>query len=75
MRIVLLFIHIAICVVLIILVALMQQKHEGLSGIMGGMQSVRGIKGMDEGMRRIITYTGVAFFVSCIINSFLTGMD
>jgi len=72
MAVVLLFIHVLICIALIMLVALMQQKHEGISGIMGGMQSVRGIKGMDEGMRRIITYTGWAFFVSCIVNSFLS---
>ena len=70
MVVVLLFIHVGICIALIMLVALMQQKHEGISGIMGGMQSVRGIKGMDEGMRRIITYTGMAFFISCIVNSF-----
>ena len=69
---VLLFIHVAISVVLIVLVAIMQQKHEGISGIMGGgMQSVRGIKGMDEGMRKFITYIGIAFFVSCIVNSFI----
>lgn len=72
MEFVLLFIHLGICVALIILVAVMQQKHEGISGIMGGgSQSTRGIKGMDEGMRKIITYFGVAFFVSCIVNSFL----
>lgn len=52
------------------LVALMQQKHEGISGIMGGTQSSRGIKGMDEGMRKIINYVGIAFFVSCLVNSF-----
>ncbi len=68
---ILMFLHVAICIVLIGLVALMQQKHEGISGIMGGSsQSSRGIKGMDEGMRKIINYMSVAFFVSCLVNSF-----
>lgn len=72
-RAILLVIHVAIAVILIVLVAVMQQKHEGISGIMGGAgQSTRGIKGMDEGMRRFITYMGVAFFVSCLVNSFIT---
>ncbi len=70
MEYVFLFIHLIICTVLIVLVALMQQKHEGISGIMGGAsQSTRGIKGMDEGMRKMITYVGFAFFISCILNS------
>jgi protein translocase SecG subunit len=70
---ILLLIHVIIAIVLISLVAIMQQKHEGISGIMGGAsQSSRGIKGMDEGMRKFITYMGVAFFVSCLVNSFLT---
>ena len=67
---ILIFIHVAICISMIGLVALMQQKHEGISGIMGGTQSSRGIKGMDEGMRKIINYVGIAFFVSCLVNSF-----
>ena len=68
---ILMFLHVAICISLIGLVALMQQKHEGISGIMGGgSQSSRGIKGMDEGMRKIINYVSVAFFVSCLVNSF-----
>ena len=68
---ILMFIHVAICISLIGLVALMQQKHEGISGIMGGgSQSSRGIKGMDEGMRKIINYVSISFFVSCLVNSF-----
>ncbi len=68
---ILMFLHVAICISLIGLVALMQQKHEGISGIMGGgSQSSRGIKGMDEGMRKIINYVSIAFFVSCMVNSF-----
>jgi len=70
---ILIFIHVVICVVLIGLVALMQQKHGGISGIMGGMQSTRGIKGMDEGMRKFINYMSITFFASCIINSFLSS--
>ncbi len=70
---ILVFLHVVICVVLIGLVALMQQKHEGISGIMGGgAQSTRGIKGMDEGMRKFINYMSIVFFASCIINSLLT---
>ena len=70
---ILIFLHVVICVVLIGLVALMQQKHEGISGIMGGgAQSSRGIKGMDEGMRKFINYMSITFFLSCIINSFLS---
>jgi len=70
---ILVFLHVVVCVVLIGLVALMQQKHEGISGIMGGgAQSTRGIKGMDEGMRKFINYMSIAFFLSCIINSLLT---
>jgi protein translocase SecG subunit len=70
---ILLFLHVAVCCVLIALVAMMQQKHGGISGIMGGgSQTTRGIKGMDEGMRKFINYMSIAFFVSCIINSFLT---
>ena len=72
MEAIMMIIHVAVCITLIMLVALMQQKHEGISGIMGGgAQSTRGIKGMDEGMRKIINYVSVAFFVSCIVNSFL----
>lgn len=68
---ILIFFHVVVCVVLIGLVALMQQKHGGISGIMGGMQTTRGVKGMDEGMRKFINYMSIAFFFSCIINSLL----
>ncbi len=71
---IMLVIHVAISVVLIILVAVMQQKHEGISGIMGGgATSTRGIKGMDEGMRKFITYVGFGFFMSCIIFSLISS--
>lgn len=56
------------CVVLIFGVLFMNQKSEGLSGIMGGMsQSMRGVKGMDEGMRKFVTTTGVVFVVLALI--------
>ncbi|HDS29833.1 MAG TPA: preprotein translocase subunit SecG [Firmicutes bacterium] len=62
------FIHLILCVVIIVGVLFMNQKSGGLSGIMGGMsQSMRGVKGMDEGMRKFITYVGIALFASAII--------
>ncbi len=62
------FVHLFLCVVVIGGVLFMNQKSEGLSGIMGGMsQSMRGVKGMDEGMRRFITWAGGLLFLSAII--------
>jgi len=61
-------IHIILCVLVVAGVLFMNQKSEGLSGIMGSSSySARSAKGMDEGMRRIITWLGVALFVSCIL--------
>jgi len=61
-------IHFALCIIIIGGVLFMNQKSEGLSGIMGGMsQSMRGVKGMDEGMRQFITWMGAAFFASAIV--------
>lgn len=62
------FAHLVLCVVVIGGVLFMNQKSEGLSGIMGGMsQSMRGVKGMDEGMRKFITWAGGLLFLSAII--------
>jgi protein translocase SecG subunit len=60
--------HLILCVVVVVGVLFMNQKSEGLSGIMGGMsQSMRGVKGMDEGMRRFITWMGGALIISSIL--------
>ena len=61
-------IHLILCVLLIGGVLFMNQKSEGLSGIMGGMsQSMRGVKGMDAGMRRMITNIGIAFGITSVV--------
>ena len=61
-------IYIVICALLIMGVLFSQQKSGGLSGIMGGMyQGMRGVKGMDEGMRRGITWLGLAFVGLAVI--------
>ena len=57
-----------VCVLLVAGVLFSHQKSEGLSGIMGGMsQSSRGVRGMDQGMRRIINYLCAAFIVLAFI--------
>ena len=66
------FIHLIFCVVVVGGVLFMNQKSEGLSGIMGGMsQSMRGMKGMDEGMRRFITWACGLLFLSAIIQGII----
>ncbi len=43
-------------------------KSEGLSGIMGASSySTRSAKGMDQGMRRMITWLGAGVVLSCIV--------
>lgn len=64
-------VQILLCVVVVVGVLFMNSKSEGLSGIMGGMsQSMRGVKGMDEGMRRFITWMGGLL----LFNTILLGM-
>jgi protein translocase SecG subunit len=61
-------VHMLLCFVVVFGVLFMNQKSEGLSGIMGGMsQSMRGVKGMDEGMRKFITWVGAGLFASAIL--------
>ncbi len=61
-------IHLLLCFFVIGGVLLMNQKSEGLSGIMGSSSySARSAKGMDEGMRRMITWFGGALIASAII--------
>ena len=61
-------IHLLLCILIIAGVLLMNQKSEGLSGIMGSSSySARSAKGMDEGMRRGITWLGAGLIVSAII--------
>ncbi|MCK4720497.1 preprotein translocase subunit SecG [bacterium] len=59
------------CILVIGGVLFSSQKSEGLSGIMGSSSySARSAKGMDEGMRRTITWLGVGL----IANSILLGI-
>lgn len=59
------------CVLVVGGVLFSNQKSEGLSGIMGSSSySARSAKGMDEGMRRAITWFGVGL----IANSILLGI-
>jgi protein translocase SecG subunit len=59
------------CVLVVAGVLFSSQKSEGLSGIMGSSSySARSAKGMDEGMRRTITWLGVGL----IANSILLGI-
>jgi protein translocase SecG subunit len=61
-------IHIVLCVLVVMGVLFMNQKSEGLSGIMGGTSySSRGAKGMDEGMRKMITWLGAGLLLSAVI--------
>lgn len=61
-------IHLILCVAIIAGVLLMNQKSEGLSGIMGSSSySARSAKGMDEGMRRGITWLGAGLIFSAIV--------
>ena len=61
-------IHIILCVLVIFGVLMMHQKSEGLSGVMGqSSYSSRGIKGMDEGMRRMITWLGIGLLATSVI--------
>jgi protein translocase SecG subunit len=60
--------HIALCIAVILGVLFMNQKSEGLSGIMGASSySTRSAKGMDQGMRRMITWLGAGVVFSCIV--------
>jgi protein translocase SecG subunit len=62
------FIHLILCVAVVVFVLYMNQKSEGLSGIMGASSySARSAKGMDEGMRRLITWLGASLIVTSII--------
>jgi protein translocase SecG subunit len=61
-------VHIILCVLVIFGVLMMNQKSEGLSGVMGqSSYSSRGIKGMDEGMRRMITGLSVGLVVTSVV--------
>ena len=60
--------HLILCIFMVAGVLLMNQKSEGLSGMMGSSSySARSSKGMDEGMRRLITWLAVGLIVSAII--------
>lgn len=62
-------IHVLICISVVLGVLFMNQKSEGLSGIMGASSySARSAKGMDQGMRRLITWlAGLMIFSSIIL--------
>jgi len=61
-------IHLLLCIMVIAGVLLMNQKSEGLSGIMGSSSySARSAKGMDEGMRRMITWLGASLIFTAIV--------
>jgi len=61
-------IHLILCILVVGGVLLMHQKSEGLSGIMGSSSySSRGAKGMDEGMRRLITWFGAGLIGMAIL--------
>ena len=60
--------HVVLCVLVIFGVLFSHQKSEGLAGVMGASSySTRGMKGMDEGMRRLITWLGVGVIASSIL--------
>jgi protein translocase SecG subunit len=61
-------VHLILCILVIFGVLFSHQKSEGLAGVMGGSSySTRGMKGMDEGMRRLITWLGAGLIVSSIL--------
>ena len=61
-------IHILLCISVILGVLFMNQKSEGLSGMMGmSSYSTRSAKGMDHGMRRMITWLGGGVIFSSIL--------
>jgi protein translocase SecG subunit len=61
-------VHVILCILVIFGVLMSHQKSEGLAGVMGqSSYSTRGMKGMDEGMRRMITWLGGGLIVSAII--------
>ena len=61
-------VHLLLCVFIVVGVLFMNQKSEGLSGIMGSSSySARSAKGMDEGMRRLITWLGAGLMLSAIV--------
>ena len=61
-------IHVLLCISVILGVLFMNQKSEGLSGIMGGSSySSRSAKGMDHGMRQTITWLGGLMILSSIV--------
>jgi protein translocase SecG subunit len=61
-------VHIILCILVVFGVLMMHQKSEGLAGVMGqSSYSSRGIKGMDEGMRKMITYLGIGLLCSSIL--------
>ena len=65
-------VHLILCGLVITGVLLMHQKSEGLSGVMGSTSySTRGIKGMDEGMRKLITRLGIALLCTTILLGYL----
>jgi protein translocase SecG subunit len=60
--------HIVLCALVILGVLFMNQKSEGLSGIMGSSSySARSAKGMDEGMRRMITWVAGLLIASALL--------
>jgi protein translocase SecG subunit len=60
-------IHVILCVLVIFGVLMSSQKSDGLSGMMGSSSySTRGMKGMDEGMRRTINWLAGGLIVSAI---------
>ncbi len=59
--------HLLLCAVVVLGVLFSDQKSGGLSGIMGGMsQSMRGVKGMDEGMRKFVTGAAIALILTSV---------
>lgn len=61
-------VHIILCIAVVAGVLMVHQKSEGLSGVMGqSSYSTRSIKGMDEGMRKLITRLGIALVVSAVL--------
>jgi protein translocase SecG subunit len=61
-------VHIILCISVIFGVLMMHQKSEGLSGVMGASSySTRGMKGMDEGMRTMISWLCIGVLFCAIL--------
>ena len=67
--------HVIICICLIIVVLLQSAKGEGLAGAFGGSGitgAVFGGRGAATFLSRATTILAIAFFLSCILLSFLS---